>query len=80
MDIPTLTHFFMWCTILNGGLLLLVTAACAAMPDFIYRGHRQLFPISREVFSVILYCFLGLLKLLFLVFSVVPWVALLIVG
>lgn len=80
MDLQTLTHFFMWCTILNGGLLLLATVACIAMPDFMYRVHRRMFPMSREAFTVILYCFLGLLKVLFLVFNVIPWVAFMIVG
>jgi hypothetical protein len=80
MDLQTLTHFFMWCTILNGGLLLVATAMCVGIPDFIYQVHRRLFLISREAFAIILYCFLGILKVLFLVFGLAPYVALLIVG
>lgn len=80
MDLQTLTSFFMWCTLLNGGLLLLSTVACIALPDFMHRMHRRLFPISRESFTIILYCFLGLMKMLFLIFNVVPFIALLIIG
>ena len=38
------------------------------------------FPIPRETFDVVIYAFLGLFKIIFLVFNVVPYVALLIIG
>ena len=80
MDIQTLTTFFMWCTILNGGLLVLWSVACIFVPDLVYRTQRRWFPIPRETFNVLVYSFLGLLKIVFLVFNVVPYVALLIIG
>jgi hypothetical protein len=80
MDLPTLTTFFMWCTIINGGLLLLWTAFCLFAPDLVYRMQSKWFPISRETFNVVIYSFLGLFKIAFLVFNVVPYVALLIIG
>jgi hypothetical protein len=36
--------------------------------------------MPRETFNVVIYSFLGLFKIVFLVFNVVPWVALLIIG
>jgi hypothetical protein len=48
------------------------------VPTPIYRF--RLFPMPRETFNVIIYSFLGLFKVLFLVFNVVPYLALLIVG
>jgi hypothetical protein len=80
MDIQILTAFFMWCTIINGALLVLWTIMCIAAPDLVYRTQSKWFPIPRETFDVILYSFLGVFKILFLVFNVVPYVALLIVG
>jgi len=80
MDIQALTRFFMWCTIINGGLLALWSAMCIFAPDFVYRTQSKWFPISRETFNVIIYSFLGLFKIVFLVFNLVPYVALLIVG
>ncbi|MBU0715501.1 MAG: hypothetical protein KJ964_09120 [Verrucomicrobia bacterium] len=80
MDIQTLTTFFMWCTIMNGALLVLWTIMLILAPDLIYRTHHKLFPIPRETFDIVIYAFLGLFKIVFLVFNVAPYVALLIVG
>ena len=80
MDIQTLTTFFMWCTILNGGLLILSFLICAFAGDWVYQMHSKWFPMPRETFRVVLYSFLGLFKIVFLVFNVVPYVALIIVG
>ena len=80
MDIQTLTSFFMWCTIMNGALLVLWTTMLVLAPDLVYRMQSKWFPITRETFDVVIYSFLGLFKIVFLVFNVVPYVALLIVG
>jgi|TARA_Y100000294_G_scaffold164733_1_gene171690 hypothetical protein len=80
MDIQTLITFFKWCTIINGVLLVLSATIFILAPDFVYQTHSKLFPIPRETFDVIIYSFLGLYKIIFLVFNVVPYVALLIAG
>ena len=80
MDIQTLTRFFMWCTILNGSLLVLWTSMCILAPDWVYRLQSKWFPISRETFNVVIYSFLGVFKIIFLVFNAVPYVALVIIG
>lgn len=80
MDIETLTRFFMWCTIVNGGLLLFWTAACMSAPDLVYRTQSRWFPLPRETFDILIYSFLGLFKVFVLVFNVVPYIALLIAG
>lgn len=80
MDIQTLRAFFLWCTILNGSLLLLSFAVCASAGDWIHRMHGKWFPVSREAFYVAIYSFLGLYKILVLTFNLVPYLALLIAG
>ncbi len=80
MDIQTLTTFFMWCTIINAGILILWSLFFLCAPDFVYRTHSRWFPISRETFDVVIYSFLGLFKVLVTVFNLVPYVALLIIG
>ena len=80
MDICTLTTFFMWCTILNMALLSVLSVMCICVGDWAYRMHSKWFSISREAFNVAIYSFLGLYKLLIFVFSLIPYVALLIVG
>ena len=78
MNLQTLTTFFMWCTIINGVLLVLWTTMCILAPDLVYRMQSKWFPIPRETFDVVIYSFLGLFKLVFLVFNLVPYLVLLI--
>ena len=80
MALQTLTTFFMWCTILNGALLVFWTILCMSAPDLVYRTQSKWFPIPRETFNVIIYSFLGLFKIFFLVFNLVPYLALLIMA
>ena len=56
------------------------TTMCILAPDLVYRTQSKWFPIPQETFNVVIYSFLGLFKIVFLVFNVVPYVALLIVG
>ena len=80
MDIETLTTFFMWCTILNVGLLVLSSLICLCAGDWVYGMHSKWFSISRETFNVAIYSFLGLYKVLIFVFNLIPYIALLIIG
>ena len=80
MDIEVLRTFFMWCTFINGGLLVLWITMCSLAPNLVYRTQSIWFPLPRETFDVIIYTFLGFFKIVFLVFNVTPYVALLIIG
>ena len=80
MDIETLTKFFMWCTIINGAMLILSSVMSMAASDWVYRMHSKWFSISRDAFNVAIYSFMGFYKTVIIVFNVVPYVALLIVG
>lgn len=80
MDIPTLTRLFMWCTIINGSLFTLWALFIRFAPDLVYRTQVGWIPMPRETFNVVIYSFLGLFKIVYLVFNVVPFVALLIIG
>ena len=80
MDTQTLTTFFMWCTIINGALFVFWTLMCVFALDWVFRTQSKWFPISRETFNVAIYSFLGLFKIVFLVFNLVPYLALLIMG
>jgi hypothetical protein len=80
MDIELLTRFFMWCTILNAGLLIVSFLMLAWAGDFIFNMHNRWFPMPRETFNIVAYSFIGVYKIIVLGFNVVPWVALLIIG
>ena len=79
MDIQALTRFFMWCTIINGAMLVLSAIMIMLAQDFVYRKHSKWFTIPRETFNVAIYSFLGFFKIVFIVFNLVPYVALLII-
>ncbi len=80
LDLATLTRFLGWCTLLNLGLLLWISIWLMAAPEWVYRIQSRWFAMSRETFTVVMYAFLGLFKLLWIVFNLVPYLALRIVG
>jgi hypothetical protein len=69
----------MWCTIINGAILIVWAASCALVPDLIYRMQSRWFPMPRETFTVVFYTLIGVFKMLVLVFNAVPYAALLLV-
>ena len=79
MDIDSIRAFFMWCTTLNVALLLFSSLICIYAGDWVYQMHSKWFTIPRDTFNVVLYSFIGLFKILFFMFNVIPYVALLIV-
>ena len=80
MTIDAFTEFFKWCTLINGSLLLLWSLVFMLFPKFVYTLHSRWFPIAEEQHRVVMYAFLGLFKLLFIVFNLTPYLALLIVS
>ena len=80
MDLETIREFFMWCTIINGALFVLSFLICASAGEWVYRMHSKWYPISKEAFYVALYSFMGLFKILFIMFNLVPYLALLILA
>lgn len=80
MDIQRLKSFFLWCTILDGAILLLWTVVWTFAPDWLFGVQSRWFPLPKEAFMVAMYAFVGMFKILFLIFNVVPLIALAIIG
>ncbi len=80
MTIQMLQSFFMWCSIINMALLWLTFALCIQCADWAYNMHSKWFDISKSTFDIAIYSFLGAYKLLVLVFCIIPWIALCIIG
>jgi hypothetical protein len=81
MDITKLKAFFLWCTIVNVLLLLLVSLCllCRPFTDFSYSMNQRFFDISRPAFNVILVSFIALYKICIMAFNLVPYIALVII-
>ncbi len=45
-----------------------------------YRMHSKLFPVGREAFTIAIYCFIGGMKIIFIMLNLVPYLALVILG
>jgi len=80
VDINVLQRVFMWCTIINGAWFVFAAIICIFAGDWVFRMQSKWFRISRDAFNVVIYSFFALFKIVFIVFNVVPYVALLIVG
>jgi len=80
MAVAVLKNFFMWCTIINFALLIVSAIMCTFLGDWVYPIHSKWFSISRDAFNVAIYSFIGLYKILIIMFNLVPWIALVIIG
>ncbi len=80
MDTVRLTAFFKWCSIINGVLLVLAALGIALGPEFGHVLQSQMFQVAPGTLSAAMYMFLGMFKIFWLVFNIVPYVALRIVG
>ncbi len=70
----------MWCTLINGGLLLFWITIYLLIPELVYQSQRKWFVIPRETFDILMYAFLGLFKIFYILFNLVPYIALSIIG
>ena len=70
----------MWSTIINGGLLIFWVLCQIAMPTLLYKTQVAFFPMPKEKFNPVFYLFIGIYKIFFVGFNVVPFVVLLIMG
>jgi len=80
MTLEILRDMLGWCTLINIGILLYWWLMIVFAQDWVYRMHTKWFQISRETFDAIQYGGIGLFKLAVIVFNLVPYLALRIVG
>ena len=80
MDTERLTAFFKWCSIINGIILVLAILGIVLGPEVGHALQSRMFQVAPGTLSAVLYLFLGVFKIFWLIFNVVPYVALRIVG
>jgi hypothetical protein len=79
MDIIVLKEFFMWCTIINAVLLILSFLMCAFLGNWVYKIHSKFYTMSKDAFNLVMYSYVSVYQILFLIFCLIPYVALLII-
>ena len=80
MNIEMVRDGFLWCTLINYGVLLVWFLVFILARDFTQRLHGRWFQLSRQQFDVIHYAGMAVFKLGIILFNLVPYVALRIVG
>jgi len=80
MTIDILRNFFLWCWIINMGLLLWWYLFFTLAHDWMYRLHGKWFKLTKESFDAIHYGGMAFFKICIFVFNLVPFLVLLIVG
>lgn len=79
MTIETLRSFFLWCAIINYGILIVwVVVATIARGPFL-RLHQKIFGITSEQFNLLNIAGITLYKMGIFLFNIVPCIALYIV-
>lgn len=80
MNTALLREFFLWCAVVNLGVLLVWFAVFVLGRDRIYRLHSRWFRLTPEQFDAIHYERMALYKIGILLFNVAPCVAFWIMG
>ena len=80
MDLNTLAAFFGWCTIVNGGLLILTTLALMGMRSSIQGIHSRMFGLEEAAIAAIYFKYLAYFKIAVIVFNLTPYIALRIIA
>ena len=80
MELEAIRAFFAWCSVINIALLLWWAIFLLFAHDWTYRMHSKWFKISAEKFDAIHYAAMAAFKLGVLIFNLVPYFALRIIG
>lgn len=70
----------LWCAVMNYGLLLLWFLLFALAHDWMHRFHGRWFHLPVEQFDALHYAGMALFKIGIILFNLVPYVALRLVG
>jgi len=69
-----------WCSVINLGILLFWLSWLQLGHDWVYQFHGKWFKLSMERFDTIHYTLFGFFKIGIILFNIVPYLALRIVG
>ena len=80
ITLSQITELLGWASIINIGFLLLATICLICMKESITTIHSQLFNISKEELPAIYFNYLASYKAMSLIFCVVPYISLKLMG
>lgn len=80
MTVETVRDFLGWCSVINVGVLIYWWLFFTLAHDLVYRIHGKWFKLSVEKFDSIHYAAMAFFKICIILFNIVPYIALRIVG
>ena len=80
MTLEIIRSVFGWCTIMNGAVMAVWALSFMCAHERIHRMHGKFFSLSKENFDAMHYAGIGIFKMVVIVFNLVPYLALRIVG
>ncbi len=80
MSLDALTELFKWMTIINACVFVLSAILSISLKNFVGKIHGALFGIDAGKVPLVLYGYMGAYRIFILVFNLVPYVSLLIIG
>ncbi len=80
MTIDVTRTLLLWCTVINYGVLLVWFVVFVFAHDWIQRIHGRWFRLSREQFDALHYAGMGIFKIGIILFNLVPFVVLSMLG
>ena len=80
MTIEVARTFFLWCTVIDYGVLLVWFLVFVFAHDWIQRVHGRWFRLSREQFDALHYAGISMFKIGIILFNLVPFVVLSLLG
>ena len=80
MGIENIRRTLLWCTVINYGVLVIWFFVFMLAHDWMYLLHSRWFHISLEQFDMLHYTGMAIYKIGVLLFNLVPFLALHIVG
>ena len=79
MNLEQLTELLKWMTIINIGLLVFSVLLIMLLKNFVAKMHSKLFGIKQDQVAIVAYSYLGIFKVLIIVFNIVPYISLLLI-
>ena len=79
MNLDQLTELFKWMSIINICILVLTSVLIMLLKNIMYKLHGKLFEIKQDNVALVSYQYLGMYKILILVFNITPYISLLLI-
>ena len=80
MNVDFVRDVFLWCTVINYGMLIFWALMFIIAREWMYQLHGRWFRLSTDQFDAIHYAGMAIYKIGIFLFCLVPYVALLIVS